>query len=1039
MASAPDADAPVQPLGDEVDEPLAPPPVVAVVVAHDPGPWFETALRALAAQDYPNLSTLVIDAGSAGDDVTVRVAAVLPSAYVRRTEQRGFGPAADEVLDVVEGAAFYAFCHDDVALAPNAVRAMVEEAFRSNAGICTPKLVEWDDTTRLQQVGATVDKFAVASPFVDRGELDQEQHDAVADVFVAPGGCTLVRADLFAVLGGFDRGIDLVGEDLDLSWRAQVAGARVVTVPAAVVRHLQASDRDRPIPEQDERAVRHRVRTMLTCYSRSHLARVLPQAIALAVVEYLYALFTGERAHARNVVRAWRWNAAHLSDIRAARHRLAAVRQLPDSEVRRLQVRGSAQIARTARAQFGGGDSLLSGRRNIAGSVRATALGAPAAVWTAVVLVLLYGSRQLLVGRIPPFADLPLFPHQPWTLFTEWASGWRSAGLGSEAPAPTAFAMLGALGVVFLGAMGTLRRVLLVGLLPVGFVGAWRLPRAAGSPLARLAALVTYVVIPLPYDAIARGRWGGLLLWAAAPWFVHALATRVRTAPFDAARGGRRAVLGLGLVVAVVAAFEPIVLLVVLTIAVGLALGGVVAGQARGATRVVGAALGASAIAVVLHVPWTLDFVLPGSQWAPIGGVQSGSGLDLGHLLRFQTGPLGGGPLGWLFFVVAALPLVIGREWRVTWAVRAWVLALTCWVVAWVGQQPWFGHGVGPPEAFLAPAAVALALSAALGVVAFEVDLPGYRFGWRQAASLAAAAALALGALPVLGAMFDGGWNQPDEGFDRVLAFVADEQPAVGPYRVLWIGDSDVMPPGAWRLQDGVAYATTDNGLPTVENRWAGTSDGATSLLGDALHLAQRRDTGRLGRVLAPMGVRYIVVQTAAAPAGAPSRPLPDAISRSLGEQLDLQQVLADPTVQVYRNIAWAPARTVLGPAAQQASTQSPFFDVVAGVDLTGSPPALVEHTGYARASGPVADGNDVYLSAASSSHWSMAVDGRPAPRTKAFGWANSFAVAKGGHAQLAFDTPVQRYGLLALQVLLWAYAVCRWWRGRKDDTVAAA
>ena len=40
------------------------PAVVAVVVTHEPGPWFEDGLRALAAQDYPDLTVLVIDAGS---------------------------------------------------------------------------------------------------------------------------------------------------------------------------------------------------------------------------------------------------------------------------------------------------------------------------------------------------------------------------------------------------------------------------------------------------------------------------------------------------------------------------------------------------------------------------------------------------------------------------------------------------------------------------------------------------------------------------------------------------------------------------------------------------------------------------------------------------------------------------------------------------------------------------------------------------------------------------------------------------------------
>ena len=108
--------------------------------------------------------------------------------------------------------------------------------FRSNAGIVAPKLVDWDHPQRLLQVGMGADKGGAPVTLVEPGELDQEQHDAVRDVFVAPGGCVLVRADLFEALGGFDEGMSMFGEDLDLSWRAQVAGARVVVAPGARVR-----------------------------------------------------------------------------------------------------------------------------------------------------------------------------------------------------------------------------------------------------------------------------------------------------------------------------------------------------------------------------------------------------------------------------------------------------------------------------------------------------------------------------------------------------------------------------------------------------------------------------------------------------------------------------------------------------------------------------------------------------------------------------------------------------------------------------------
>ncbi|HEX4244623.1 MAG TPA: glycosyltransferase, partial [Acidimicrobiales bacterium] len=165
------------------------PPVVAVIVAHDPGPWFEQTLASFGSQRYEELSILVLDAASA-EDLTGRVADVLPNAYVRPFSQnRGFGATANEVTAMVDGAAYYLICHDDVALAPDAVQFLVEEAFRSNAGIVSPKLVSWDDPARLLEVGMTADKGGSVVGRVQPHEIDHGQHDSVRDVFVAPGGC----------------------------------------------------------------------------------------------------------------------------------------------------------------------------------------------------------------------------------------------------------------------------------------------------------------------------------------------------------------------------------------------------------------------------------------------------------------------------------------------------------------------------------------------------------------------------------------------------------------------------------------------------------------------------------------------------------------------------------------------------------------------------------------------------------------------------------------------------------------------------------
>ena len=136
----------------------------------------------------------------------------------------GFGPAANQAMKLVEGAGFFCFLHDDVALAPSSISELVAETYRSNAGVVGPKLVDWDRPNVLQHVGLSADRIGVTLDTAEIGELDQEQHDAVRDVFCLPTACLLVRIDLFRALGGFAPDIDYFGDDLDLCWRRPPVG-----------------------------------------------------------------------------------------------------------------------------------------------------------------------------------------------------------------------------------------------------------------------------------------------------------------------------------------------------------------------------------------------------------------------------------------------------------------------------------------------------------------------------------------------------------------------------------------------------------------------------------------------------------------------------------------------------------------------------------------------------------------------------------------------------------------------------------------------
>ena len=1036
------------------ESPPPAPAVVAVVVTSDPGLWFTEALASLANQDYPNLSVLVIDSGS-DEDPTPAVASVMPGAFVRRLEQRvGFGRAANEVLDIVEGASHFLFCHDDVALDPDALRVMVGEAFRSNAGIVCPKYVQWDDPERLLSTGLTTDKVGARRNPIEPGELDQEQHDAVREVLVAPAGATLVRADLFAALGGFDEVVDSYGEDLDLSWRARLLGARVLVVPAGRVRHIEARTSGmRPDALDPIRQDRNRYRTLLTCYRWYTLMWIVPLAVFWALGEVLTRVLQGRLAEARAVFGSLTSSVRRPGQLRQARRRVQRQRTISDGELRALQVRGNAKLrmfvqtrvddvrtelehqglgSRPHVLEFDGPEPDADGRaitppdQVAAPKRRMTANGL---VLAALLVVFIIGTRTWFGRGLPQVATLPNTSIGWAGIWRSWWSAWQPGGLGAAAPASPAMALLGLLGTALFGAVGTLQHLVVLGPLVIGPIGAFRAARWWGSRRGQVAAAVVYAVVPLPYNSLAGGHWDGLIVYAAMPWVLSRLSRLSSVIPLPPTRveriGGR--IVGLALLVAAVGSVAPSFLYVVPIAGAALLAGSWVTGRPLRTARILGVAAASSALAFVLLLPWSATVV---ATKASVLGVDPGPAgrLGLGQVLRFATGPYGTGSWEWLLLVAAALPLFIGREWRLEWAARLWVLALVFFALAWAGRRGW-----APPlpvNVMLAPAAAALAGSAALGVAAFEMDLPGYNFGWRQAAAALAGLCLALAAGPWVIASGNGRWDLPASDASSVLPFLPSGQS--GDYRVLWVGAADSLPFAGRQLEPGFAYGTSFDGEPALADDWASGPEGASGRLVSDLLLTQRRLTTKLGHLLAPAGVKYIVVPNHVGPAGSggPPVPVPGALLAGLGLQTDLQDEVVDPNYTVYENAAWAPVRLVLPTAAAGPAAAKGTDGLLAlqQTDLTGAPAVLTGGTSHS-VSGQVPAGQTVFVGQSHSGGWHLNTAGHTVASTPGFEWGMSFAVpANGGAANLTanlgYSPPfIVRAGYF-IEIFLWGAAI---------------
>jgi GT2 family glycosyltransferase len=987
------------------------PPVVAVVVT-DGGVGLETTLVSLADQEYPSLSTLVIDRG-AGEELTARVAEVYPHAYVRRLPgHRSFTEAANVAFGSVEGATFFLVCRDDVVVEPGAVRVLVEEAYRSNAAIVGPKVVDIDRPDVLVEVGLTIDRYGIPFTGIEPGELDQEQHDAVRDVFCVSDALMLLRADLVEELGGFDPRAEPGAADLDLCWRARLIGARVVVAPDARVRRRAGvgGRRRTRVPSTVRDANRSRIHMVAKCTATTALVWVLPVAFALDLGEAAGLVATRRFARAGALLAGW-WSALlGLRSTFAARRPLQAKRQVSEHDLHMLMVRGSSRVRTTfaIRLQTRSRLDLVETRtKRAVGSARASVRGAGGIAWTVVLVVILFGSRNLIASGVPSVGGFAVWPRLG-ALLSTYHSSWRNSGLGSASPASAAFGFMSVASGILFGHTALARTLVVVGAVPLGGLGVYRALRpTSASPLPAIAGLVAYVANPLPRNLLGAGQLGPLVLYALAPFIVSGLADAVGdvwTVPDPVRQWKWRRVAGVGALTAIVTAFWPPALFLALLVGAVTIVGAPLLGDLRSATRVAAAAFVSTGAALVLLVPWPLALL---HADGPSLGLLPRAPLSLSDVLRFHTGSSGAGLLPWGLLVAAALPLITATGNRLVWAGRAWLLVAASFTLAWLPGRLSPSLPVPVAGGLLVPAALGLAVAVGLGVAAFVEELRTVVFGWRQVAAVVAALGLLAPVPGVLGDALGGSWRLPGADWQQSLSWM-NQSDGKGAFRVLWIGSPSVLPlDGA--VSDGLGYGLSRNGAPDARSLWPAPGGTAGTVVHDAVGLLATAGTARLGHVLAPLGVRYVAVIDRAAPGASGTRTLPPGLSTTLAGQLDLSVRQAEPGLTLYENAAWIPAKAIVSrplPVGGSPTEQALTSDL-----STDAKP----YTGGATA-GP----GSLFVSEAHDSRWHASQSGHALPDVAAFGWANGYRLSASAPVRVHFAGGPQRALALLVQALAW-------------------
>lgn len=130
---------------------------------------------------------------------------------------------------------YAALFNNDAIADKNWLKQLLGAANKTKAGIVTGKFLRADKKT----IDSTGDFYTIwGLPFPrGRNTLDSGQYDQIEPVFGASGGASLYRLSMLENIGLFDERFFAYYEDVDISFRAQLAGYKVMYNPKALAYH----------------------------------------------------------------------------------------------------------------------------------------------------------------------------------------------------------------------------------------------------------------------------------------------------------------------------------------------------------------------------------------------------------------------------------------------------------------------------------------------------------------------------------------------------------------------------------------------------------------------------------------------------------------------------------------------------------------------------------------------------------------------------------------------------------------------------------
>ena len=213
------------------------PELLSVIIPNWNGArYLPTCLDALRRQTYARLEVILVDNGSSDESIALVERDYPETVLLQLGKNWGLAGAVNRGIAAARGEVI-APLNNDTEVTPDWAAALMETLVtHPEAGQAASKILLFDQRDTLHSAG---DAYRVDGIPVNRGvwQKDVGQYDHQEYIWGGCGGAVAYRRSMLDDIGLFDEDFFMYCEDVDLNWRAQLAGYRCVFAPRAVVYH----------------------------------------------------------------------------------------------------------------------------------------------------------------------------------------------------------------------------------------------------------------------------------------------------------------------------------------------------------------------------------------------------------------------------------------------------------------------------------------------------------------------------------------------------------------------------------------------------------------------------------------------------------------------------------------------------------------------------------------------------------------------------------------------------------------------------------